>query len=485
MPGGRGLYAAVAGLYAASRVLLYALGIRFTVVDDWWFLYDHDLLEHRLWESLLHTHVSTPFMYLLVGSALKISPEHAPTLYHGVHIALGLTLVVSLAYLMAVLGQRRWLIVVATALYCCSPPFVYFEHLLLYEFPSAALLALSAVLLHRALTRESWTSWLLFFLGCAAITYVRTTFHFAWLAALVVVALLLQRKQRRVIASSALLPVLLALALPAKNLYLFGFFGTSSWLDFNLTLVTTKRLPESERSAWIARGELSPVADVGLYAGPEDYAPYVELGRSHGIPVLDRLRRSDGTPNYNHASYLEVGKLRGRDARHYLARRPLDYLRTVGHGVVDYFRPTSRWHPRDPDGSPHEHNRRLLGAWEDLYNAVLHGFPLRPFGLYLPLVALLAYAAWSAFTTLCKSRAEGCAREKVVLFMAFNCLYVPAVSCLVTIGELERFRFMVEPLMWTVGLSAVPGLWARMRIVRKLHPPRSGALGRDANFFST
>ena len=131
----------MAGLYAVSRVLLYAFGIRFTVIDDWWFLHDHDLLEHRIWESLLHTHVSTPFMYVLVGSALKISHAHAPALYQGVHVALGFTLVSSVAYLMTALG----LIVIAIALLCCSPPSVYFEHLLLYEFPTAALLALSAV----------------------------------------------------------------------------------------------------------------------------------------------------------------------------------------------------------------------------------------------------------------------------------------------------------------------------------------------------
>jgi hypothetical protein len=140
---------------------------------------------------------------------------------------------------------------------------------------------------------------------------------------------------------------------------------------------------------------------------------------------------------------------------------------------VDYFRPTSRWHPRDPDGSPHRHNRALLGTWEDLYTALLHRFPVRPFGIYLLLVAAFVHRVWSAFATVRRSKHRARAQEKVVLFMALNCAYVPAVSCLLTIGELERFRFMVEALMWIVGTAALGARGSRDRVKKVWFRPPS------------
>jgi hypothetical protein len=38
---------------------------------------------------------------------------------------------------------------------------------------------------------------------------------------------------------------------------------------------------------------------------------------------------------------------------------------------------------------------------------------------------------------------------------------VPVLSCLVTIGELERYRFMVEAFLWITALWAGKQLYVR------------------------
>jgi hypothetical protein len=455
MPGGRGLYAVVTSCFVLSRVFFYLLGVRFGASYDWQHFHDLDLLQNRLWETLLYTHAFTPFMNLLAGAVLKLAPNHELAVYQTLFLAAGGLLANCSAYLLAALGVRRWLIVPVTALLMCSPAFVYFENFLHYEFLAAALLALEGVLFHLALTRGGARYWLLFFLTGALITYVRTSFHLVWLIALVVLALLSRRRQWRIILGSALVPILLVVALYAKNQSLFGFFGTSSWFGFNLAIVTTERLVPTERAQWIRQGKLHPVSGVKLYAGPKAYARFIDLNaKRFGIPVLDRIKRKNGEPNFNHWSYIEVSKLRMQGNRYYLSQRGADYLHTVARGWVDYFGPTTHWHPQDAQRSPHLANRAVLGGWEDLYNTLVHRAPIPPVGLYLPLGTLFLYVFIRTLRSAWKQRDRDCAREPLILFMAFNVVYVPALSCLVTIGELERYRFMVEAFTWVVCLAS-------------------------------
>ena len=128
---------------------------------------------------------------------------------------------------------------------------------------------------------------------------------------------------------------------------------------------------------------------------------------------------------------------------------------TVRQGYVDYFRPTTRWHPSDEKRSPHRANRAHLEPWENAYNAALHTFPFPPFGLYTLMLPLLFYALGLSLLRLWRARLDGCIQEKLIVVMIANALYVPVLSCLVTIGELERYRFMVEAFMWIAAAWAV------------------------------
>jgi hypothetical protein len=133
-------------------------------------------------------------------------------------------------------------------------------------------------------------------------------------------------------------------------------------------------------------------------------------------------------------------------------------------GAIEYHSPTTRWHPKDPEGSPHLENRALLEPFENLYNAALHRYPLAPLGLYALLLPLAAAAALVAWLRLWRQRCAGHAREKLILFMAFNCAYVPLISCLATHGELARYRFLVEGFLWGLAAAGVQEAVARWRL---------------------
>jgi hypothetical protein len=267
------LYAAVAAIYVLSRVALAAAGVPFEVSYAWQHFHDVDLLKDRLWESLLYTHAFAPAMNLLVGVVLKLFGEaRAPAVYHALFLATGLGLALAVAYLFEALRTRRWLSLALTALFVCSPTFIYFEKLFHYEFPTAALLALTAVLLHRALVTGRTAWWLGCFLVAALLTYVRLTFHLAWMAMLVGLALLFQRENWRRVVLAAALPLLLVIAPYVKNQVLFGFFGASSRSGFTMALVTLQRLPGPERQQLIEQRKIHPLSATSVYHGADVFS---------------------------------------------------------------------------------------------------------------------------------------------------------------------------------------------------------------------
>jgi 4-amino-4-deoxy-L-arabinose transferase-like glycosyltransferase len=446
---GRRLYFAISGIYAITRVLLYGLGLRYHVDYAWQHFHDVDLLRDRLWESLLYTHAFTPFINLLAGVVIKISEPHAAAIYHAIFLALGCTFVNSLGHVLVGLGAGRRAVLGVVTFFSLTPAFLFFENLLHYEFITAALLALSAALFLETLRRPSFWRWFGFFLVCAVITLVRTSFHLVWLCAMLGLALAFQRERWRAILLAVLVPFALASSLYIKNQVLFGFFGTSSNFGTNMAYTTTRQLKKNELEKWIAQGKLHGVSGVNAYAGPEEYAPWIAVDEKRGIPVLDRMQKANGQPNYNHWSYAEVSKLRLQDARYYLRHRFGKYLRTVAKNYVTYMRPTSDWHPSKQAG-PHVQHRQVLGGWEKLYNGVVHGFPIAPLGLYVALIPLFFVAVFRAARTLWRARLSGHVREKLVLYMAASAIYVPLLSCLVTTAELSRYRLLVEGFMWLV-----------------------------------
>src|SRR5205823_2347734 len=100
---------------------------------------------------------------LLTGWILKAGGAHAAALAHAVLLLSGLLLVNAIFHLLRVFGFGfRVSLVVASAL-SLAPQSLYFEHLYIYTVPTAALLALSAVLFHRAVARGAFADWLAFF----------------------------------------------------------------------------------------------------------------------------------------------------------------------------------------------------------------------------------------------------------------------------------------------------------------------------------
>ena len=454
-PGARlGEHAALSGLFLAGRGLVDLAGLRLNFILDWMFLADPEDLRTHLLRTVYYAHASPPGMNLLTGWVLKLGGAHAATLAHAVLLVAGLALVNAIFHLLRVFEFGRGVALATATAFSLMPAALYFEHLYLYTVPTAALLTLSAVLFHRAVAQGSFGSWFGFFVVCAAIGWLRSTFHLVWFAGMVGLGCrYAQRGEWRRVLTAAIAPAAVLLALYVKNLLVFGVFGATSYGPVNLTQVTVRRMPPAERAVWVRDGRLSPYAAIDVFSGPEAYLPLFDSSEDPTWPpMLNRLERpSIARPNFNHWFYLRVNPQRRRDAMVYLRARPAEYAQSVLFNVAAFFSPSTKWHPWDSTPrSPHAQHRQVLGRYEAVYDAIVHRLPFAPVGLYVLLPLPLAWAVRRAYRLGRAANPVSRARGALVAYCLVQIGYVFAASVLLSYLEMARYRFMIEAMLWLI-----------------------------------
>jgi hypothetical protein len=253
----------------------------------------------------------------------------------------------------------------------------------------------------------------------------------------------LEGPKRRVLLRSAVTPVLVVVLLFGKNYMQVGVFGSSSWLGMNLA----KRWPLSqvEMDELHSKGHIPPAWHRRPFREPAElqHFGFFQPGpRIH--PAVDETYKSTGEPNFNHRDYARISRelLRG-DL--YLMRHFPDryFLRTAtafllfvqpGPNSVDFLVDYDFSHIRRLRdvmtrtlflGGPIERPIRML---EPPFNLWLIGFPI------LVLVGIIAVFKRGPL-------------RPVYAYMVITIIWVTLTANLIEIGENDRMRWEIEPLL--------------------------------------
>lgn len=474
----------LSGAYLSSRLLLFVWGIRLDPLPlaTYWQHIDPPLLHERLAESLYYLHSQPPLFNLLLGVVQKIVPDHATEAFAVLYKLIGLGITLLTYLLMRRLGVGRWLAVVLTLVFIMSPACIYYENLPNYTFPVAGMLCAAAFLLYRFADGWRMRDGFAAFAVMAMLVLTRSLFQLVWYVGIVLlVAGVGPPSRRRTVVRAALLPFVLIAALYVKNALVFGTYTTSSWFGMNWYRVVTFRLPPEQIEEWIADGTVSPLAGVKTFDRVAAYLPYLPPLVPTGIPLLDDETTSKGLPNYHHAAYLWAGKQYAADTMHIVAAHPSQWIRGMLFSGCIFFAPSSsigygglweglglrlpvlKWvynrllygqliyHAPDPTLRETHRISRFAGhvAW-----FVFFGFPL-----------LIVYGAVRLRATLRAGRRG--AFPVTLAFLLATTLYVAAVSIAFEVGENNRFRFLLEPWLFTLL-----GLWIQDVCLPRLRPRR-------------
>lgn len=474
--------------FTISRILYYWAGVRYQthlVGSNFQFI-DVELMKHRLLESLLYYHAQAPLHNLMTGLAVKAFPENYGAALHGINLVSGAAASVLLYRLMRCLDVPLRLASFLTILFITSPGCLLFENYPMYEYTIMLLLLAQCVALYRLLERPGFGPALVFFSLLAALALFRAIFHLYYVLAVVAALAFFLRSQYKTVLAAAALPVLLIVAVYAKNQILFGMFVSSSWLGNTMPTITTHQLTRPECAALVAAGKLLPVGCVEGLSPVDAYRDYVPAPRPAGIPVLDQEFKSTGAVNYNHQVYLKTGALYFQTARQVLRFYPIAYVRSVLIAWFCYFRSPS-------DFLQFEDNLQEIRRTERFYNAVFFGQfreasgkelrALQSRGARLSLVlytgiflmvglpAILLGTIWLGIRGY-RSGTESRNRLALLAFMVVQIGMVALIVNFLSSFENNRYRFPTDPLY--LALAAVLVTAALRRHDRRTSTPAAG-----------
>ncbi|MEZ5066201.1 MAG: hypothetical protein R3B81_15855 [bacterium] len=438
--------------FLVGRLAWSRAGIPFRAdtIDYFAQLLDPPLLRDHLAQSLWYLHAQPPLFNAIAGLALKVAPEDPGRPLSVLYLVAGLATCLGL---FLALRSFRWpagaagvVALVATS----TPTVVVYEHWFFYPHLAAALLAVAAALLARS-RGEPGADLAGGFVALGALGLLRSLFHPLYFAAAVAAAVAFApRGRRRRAFACAAIPVAPVFLLAAKNLVLFGFFGTSSWGGNSAHRMLTESVPPPQVESLIASGELSPISREWEFSPPEKYVALLGPARGNtGIPALDqtgKTRTRENPVNYNHWIYPIASAVYLKDTKTLLRAHPGAFARSV------------RWTSRrflDPvtDDSFVRPIRFRVRRWIAPFEAMQRSWLLR--SLVLGAIAAL-------LVRIVRGRVV---REErlVTVFLLGTILWVSATGILLEYGENNRFRYQLGPPLLLVVSLAGRDLLASLR----------------------
>ena len=489
-PGLRDLVLVLA-IFIVARLLYAFLGVEFddSTFPRYFQFIDRPLLAERALESIWYSHAFPPMLNVLAAIGEKVFGSYQVIFFAAVFHMLGFLLAACVFALTLRFTASRTAAYLVVTLLVFSPAFVMYENWLMYTFPAAAMLTVSAYLLMRYLDAPSNARAFGFFFLLALLCLTRGAFHLAWFVMIVCLLVFFLRQRWRQLLIAALFPFLLVAGWYGKNLYYFGTFAGSTMLGFGLNNITTLTVTRSQLKPLITEGTLTPFALISRHVDQEMIFS-ANPKPPTGIPVLDIVKKSTGAYNYDNHQILEIERFYRQDAIEVAKRFRLNYLAGVWLSNHLFFSPSSM------NTYFSDNNREAALPMEILMTPLLYAVPARAyfvgqphFGFDTPpsLEMNMSYSLlviWALLLPYIYLRARKGIRGSdtgqrklglIAGYMLVNILYIWGLSTTVELAENYRYKFLVEPLFMVFAAIAISdGVRLAHSTYRRLQPVQGG-----------
>jgi len=448
--------------FVVSRLAAFAAGMRFDSrkLGDAVQIADLSLLRHHLAESLWWMHGQPPLYNLYIGVIVKAFPGHLRTAFFVTQLLMGVVLAVSMYLLLERLRLSPRVAAVGAIVFVVSPPVLLYEWMLFYDYPTLVLVTLSALLFVRMIDEPAVGRAAAFFASTATLTLTRTIFHPLWFVAQLGLALAAVPGRRRTVAVAAAVPLAAVALIVGKNVVQFGVPGTSSWLGLGMSRLVLHDIPRADLRRLVSEGRVDRVVLVEPFVGgPGSYRSVVRRHRPTGHAILDERRTASGKPNFFNLDYVAVSRHYLRADRELIEARPGD-VATSAKRAFEYF-----LQPESNTGSVAA-NRHAIHGWDSTFSLfVLLSTPYANRVSWLPALLFAFALAWGAVVGSRALRRSAPRDDWIVLHCWLTLLVVGVGGNLAEAGENYRFRLVIDPLLFLLGVLAVSHL--RRRIGRR------------------
>ena len=354
-----------------------------------------------------------PLFNIFTSFSLKLLSD--PTFFwEMLFMAMGLTATVLLYVLGRVMEVPRWILhPVITFGFIFNPSSILYERWYFYTYPTFFFFTLWIVLFALYLRKKNISGTLAFWV-LSVLIYLRSVFQ---LYLFPIVWVLFPKSFK-----PSLIPFVLAIALYLKNLFIFGFFGSTSWGGMNLS----KGLKATGKIFGFGSG-YDPMFFERPFSKVDVYEKYVRWKR-FGNPLTDsKTEPFTGRNNYNHSIYIEVSRRLFGESLKIIAHEPYRLFITFAMSFYFFLKPPySYLVPKGFFGKPPKTLERYLQVFRFLY-------------FFITLSTLLSMIYGVFFW----KRLNDVERFVLVNFAYF------LIFSFADPGENHRFRFIVEPV-WII-----------------------------------
>ena len=471
----------VIAVFVVSRAAYAGFGVRF---DDsaihpssWtqvqWQLLPTTLLRHDLIPSVWYLHSQPPLYNLLAGLLLHLPSGARQPVAAVVFLMLGLVMVMACYLLVVELGLGQLTAVVVAVLVTLDPATVLYENWLSWSYPTAAFMVVGFYGAVRLL-RTGQARWaMLAASSFVCVVFLDSTYQWPWLAAIgVVIAVATRRSWKRVLAGAAV-PLSLVLVWYVKDAVLFGTASTSSWLGMNLAQMTIYQAPTDQVSSLVGRHMLTRLAEIPPFAVPDLYSPRFVTVPRYGIRALDDKESDDGVANFNNLVYLYISPKYLHDSISYIVDEPGTYAGNVQRSIGVWMLPSDQYFAVAP-------NYRRIGGYARAFDAALLIQPtfagpqtgVRAETIRQPpplageswtLICAMLFLLFGAPVVLYRYRRADARSACIGLMLWLTIAYSFVVTSLIAIGENNRFRFELGPVLVVLLVLMVFGVWHEVR----------------------
>ncbi len=425
--------------------------------DYFWQTIPSALLKSGFFESIWNLHSQPPLLNVYGGIALILFGKYQLQAIQYFYILLGSLSSGMIYALVQRTIRNNALAFIIGFLLALHPSLFLFEAYVLYTIPSTFFIIATVYFVSRSRESSPEKNLSLAVLMLNLLVLTRSTYHVLILPAAIAYAGFLSGKSWKRVVLVSLLISTLSLTWVGKNWVKFGFFGSSSWMGFNLWNIA-RQFQEQGFDPWVKNGVIHEmVARVPPFMSPVFYRPY-GFAKESTIAVLS----SEDLHNIN---VPDVSRVYGKDALKFIVHSPAHYIKNVFRAYDLFCRPSWEYgHLRLnaqklklPLKSHSLKGQSLTELLKDLGPGWVY-FALIPFSLLMFCLDWILRYGWNL------ARWKIGLRQEAVLFCAaFFIVYTTVVSCAAELGENARFKFPIEHLLWFFSISLVQRFLASVK----------------------
>ena len=457
-------FAGLIVVFVVSRVIYYALGVRFYSAGELQYMPQilaPDLLRHHLLQSIWYLHAQPPLFNLMIGAVLKWSPLAQGFTFQVIFFLTGLALMLGLYDLARQLTLGRRTAFVLAVVVGCAPAVVMWENVLNYDYFVAAFLVWIADATARWVRGGNAGALAAVSALGAATVLLRSLMHPVFYVLLLAILLLLRppRWTRRVVAAIAI-PALLVGGVMLKNEIIFGSPELSNWLGYNLRLIAISSLPDHVQADLRARGVIKA----------PDFPPPCKVSHPD-VPALAQEWKTGVAGQVYNENWDCMRKFRAdlvSDSVAAAKAEPGWLLRTTIGSAETWAAPSELYwetaqNERKIDGIDRAYRTVVMGdvhwsppvdprvvPWAEVFLK-----PDKHWHLSITIVVATLLAIGGGVVALVRFRRHRTPALAAYIMGAFIVLFADVVSIVLSHNENARLRFIAEPLTLVLALAAV------------------------------